>query len=97
MQIRNSLLSRPERKRFGGDGSLSGGKRIRGLKESCLPTEAEWEYAARAGTSTRFSFGDNSNLTDLNNFAWYAGNSGNMTHPVGQKTPNPWGLYDMAG
>jgi len=62
-----------------------------------LPTEAEWEYAARAGTSTRFSYGDDPALTGLTNYAWYASHSGNMTHPVGQKAPNPWGLYDMAG
>jgi formylglycine-generating enzyme required for sulfatase activity len=62
-----------------------------------LPTEAEWECAARAGTSTRFSYGDDSNFTDLTNHAWYWFNSGFGTHPVGQKLPNPWGLYDMEG
>jgi len=62
-----------------------------------LPTEAEWEYAARAGTSTRFSYGDDLGFTDLVNYAWYSANSGLGTHPVGQKAPNPWGLYDMEG
>jgi formylglycine-generating enzyme required for sulfatase activity len=62
-----------------------------------LPTEAEWECAARAGTSTRFSYGDDPNFTDLADHAWYSLNSGIQTHPVGQKAPNPWGLYDMAG
>ena len=63
-----------------------------------LPTEAEWEYAARAGTSTRFSYGDDDPIfSDLANHAWYWANSGNMTQPVGQKAPNPWGLYDMEG
>jgi len=62
-----------------------------------LPTEAEWEYAARAGTSTRFSYGDDPTLTGLTNYAWYAVNSGNTTHPVGQKAPNLWGLYDIEG
>ena len=62
-----------------------------------LPTEAEWEYAARAGTSTRFSYGDDPTATGLTNYAWYALNSGNRTHPVGQKAPNRWGLYDMEG
>jgi formylglycine-generating enzyme required for sulfatase activity len=62
-----------------------------------LPTEAEWECAARAGTSTRFSYGDDPNFTSLTNHAWYWFNSGFGTHPVGQKLPNPWGLYDMEG
>jgi formylglycine-generating enzyme required for sulfatase activity len=62
-----------------------------------LPTEAEWEYAARAGTTTRFSYGDDPNFTDLIDHAWYSANSGFGTHPVGQKAPNPWGLYDTEG
>src|SRR5206468_6381762 len=62
-----------------------------------LPTEAEWEYACRAWTSTRFSYGDDPGYTDLMYYAWYADNIGGMTHPVGQKLPNPWGLYDMQG
>jgi formylglycine-generating enzyme required for sulfatase activity len=62
-----------------------------------LPTEAEWEYAARAGTAARFSYGDDPGYTQLGNYAWYPANSGSQTHAVGQKQPNPWGLYDMAG
>jgi formylglycine-generating enzyme required for sulfatase activity len=62
-----------------------------------LPTEAEWEYAARAWTSTRFSHGDDPGYASLSRYAWYEHNSSHTTHAVGQKLPNPWGLYDMHG
>ena len=74
-------------------GRISPGSRYR------LPTEAEWECAARAGTSTRFSYGDDPNYLSTTNYAWFLDFAilDLTVHSVGQKLPNPWGLYDMHG
>jgi formylglycine-generating enzyme required for sulfatase activity len=64
-------------------------------REARLPTEAEWEYAARAGKDTNWFFG--ADPSALGDYAWTKDNSGGKSHPVGQKKPNPWGLYDIYG
>jgi formylglycine-generating enzyme required for sulfatase activity len=62
-----------------------------------LPTESEWEYACRAGTTTEFSYGADPTYANLANYAWYSANSGGVSHDVAGLLPNPLGLYDMEG
>jgi formylglycine-generating enzyme required for sulfatase activity len=62
-----------------------------------LPSEAEWEYSCRAGTTTRFYWGDDPGETGIGDYAWWNGNSDGTTHPVAQKLANAWGLFDMSG
>ena len=71
--------------------------RLKGNWEYSLPTEAEWEYACRAGSKTLYSFGDNED--DLDKYAWWSNNTKaeRFAHKVGRKLPNKWGLYDMHG
>jgi formylglycine-generating enzyme required for sulfatase activity len=64
-------------------------------QETRLPTEAEWEYASRAGKDTKWFFGDDP--SSLGDYAWFKDNADAKSHPVGQKKPNPWGLYDIYG
>ena len=69
--------------------------RLPGNFEYRLPTEAEWEFACRGGTTTRFHYGNSDE--PLGDYAWYSGNSRSQTHPGGEKKPNGWGLHDLHG
>ena len=73
--------------------SFMGKLRARTGLDFDLPTEAQWEYACRAGTTTTYYWGNSMN----GNYAWYSDNSSSTSHIVGTKAPNAWGLYDMSG
>ncbi|MDR1166199.1 MAG: formylglycine-generating enzyme family protein [Deltaproteobacteria bacterium] len=80
------------------DGAISFVRKLNqkeGTEKYRLPTEAEWQYAARAGTTSAYFFGDD--VGSLVTYAWFNGDSGGGTRPVGEKSPNPWGLYDIYG
>ncbi len=72
-------------------------RNIHSMTQFKMPTEAQWEYACRAGTQTRFYWGDDPSYTFIDDYAWCEKNSGSATHPVGLKNPNSFGLYDMSG
>jgi formylglycine-generating enzyme required for sulfatase activity len=105
LQWRYIMGSNPSR--FEGDDLPVGSVKFGAARELCarlsaalsvnvtLPTEAQWEYACRAGTNTRFYSGDAE--SDLDRVGWYRENSHETVHPVGHKQPNAWGLYDMLG
>lgn len=78
-------------RRWAADGRLPKGYAFR------LPTEAEWEYTCRAGSTTRFSHGDDPDGRRLGEFAWFGENSDSTSHPVGRRRSNPWGFYDLSG
>jgi len=77
------------------NGKVHGSGSSQGSDPYRLPSESEWEYAARARTTTKFWWGDDDGAADR--YAWYRGNSGGRTQPVGSKPPNPFGLYDVVG
>ena len=78
-------------------GPVAGAERDGSAAEFRLPTEAQWEFACRSGTSTRYSFGDDPEGVLLPDYAWFGTNAGGAPHPVGKKKPNGWGLHDMLG
>jgi serine/threonine protein kinase/formylglycine-generating enzyme required for sulfatase activity len=91
----NRLSQRENRKPYYQVSEMYGPVTVLGGNGYRLPTEAEWEYACRAGSTTRFPFGDDA--SKLDDFAWTSQTSGGRTHPVGQKRPNGFGLFDMSG